>query len=150
MLQHFMYHQDTTLKVTKGWRDYKIFSAGWRLPSYCGKTFSPPHSLFLMFMILVLSWPCIYLSILNKCFLNLVKSISVVAGVRVGCKLGRLCGWCWLYHNRCVCGLWKVKAVFYCIGENSLHAFLVSSRQHHFPVTVSTIHCHTTSSDMLS
>lgn len=36
---------------------------------------------------------------------SLIKSISVVAGVRVSCELGCLCGWCWLYHNRCVWGL---------------------------------------------
>lgn len=29
----------------------------------------------------------------------------MVAGVRVSCELGCLCGWCWLYHNRCVWGL---------------------------------------------
>lgn len=29
----------------------------------------------------------------------------MVARVRVSCELGCLCGWCWLYHNRCVWGL---------------------------------------------
>lgn len=33
----------------------------------------------------------------------------MVAGVRVSCELGCLCSWCWLYHNRCVWGLWKAK-----------------------------------------
>lgn len=38
----------------------KYFQQVGKLPSYCGRIFPPPHSLLLMFMILVLSWPCIF------------------------------------------------------------------------------------------
>lgn len=97
-----MSHRDTTLKVTKDEGGITKYSQQvGSCPINMANT-SLLHNLFLMSMILSVGLAIYYLFLsirVNKCFLNLVKSIGVVAGVRICRELSRLCGRGWLDHN---------------------------------------------------